>query len=284
MIFVVDRNDLDNQTLAEFNKFSNDGVDGTTNTKKLIRQLNGSDKLIVTTIQKLSRAVKYNASSIEKVKNNKIVLMFDECHRSQFGEMHSAITKFFTNIQCFGFTGTPILAENRGQSRKTTHDIFGKCLHKYLIVDAIADENVLGFSVDYIGRIIRKTTNDEQVIDVNTKEVLESEARINQIVDTIIEIHDRKTYNREFTSILAVSSIPVLNTYYDLFKKKNHDLKIATIYSFEANPDLTEDEIHPRTLLDNQINDYNEMFGTNYSTDTFQGYYQDISKNQRIRK
>ena len=284
VIFVVDRNDLDNQTLAEFNKFSNDGVDGTTNTKKLIRQLNGSDKLIVTTIQKLSRAVKYNAPSIEKVKNNKIVLMFDECHRSQFGEMHSAITKFFTNIQYFGFTGTPILAENRGQSRKTTHDIFGKCLHKYLIVDAIADENVLGFSVDYIGRIIRKTTNDEQVIDVNTKEVLESEERINQIVDTIIEIHDRKTYNREFTSILAVSSIPVLNTYYDLFKKKNHDLKIATIYSFEANPDLTEDEIHPRTLLDNQINDYNEMFGTSYSTDTFQGYYQDISKKSKDKK
>lgn len=119
---------------------------------------------------------------------------------------------------------------------------------------------------------------------MNTKEVLESEERINQIVDTIIEIHDRKTYNREFTSILAVSSIPVLNTYYDLFKKKNHDLKIATIYSFEANPDLTEDEIHPRTLLDNQINDYNEMFGTNYSTDTFQGYYQDISKKSKDKK
>lgn len=96
--------------------------------------------------------------------------------------------------------------------------------------------------------------------------------------------HDRKTYNREFTSILAVSSIPVLNTYYDLFKKKNHDLKIATIYSFEANPDLTEDEIHPRTLLDNQINDYNEMFGTSYSTDTFQGYYQDISKKSKDKK
>lgn len=285
VIFVVDRKDLDNQTLEEFNKFSNGAVDGTYNTKKLIRQLTGNeDKLIVTTIQKLSRATKNDGKKLEKIKDNKIILMFDECHRSQFGEMHNTITKFFTNIQYFGFTGTPIFADNIGQSNKTTHDIFGTCLHKYLIVDAIADENVLGFSVDYLGRIIRKTGKDEKVEDIDIKEAFESPKRINQIVDAIIEMHDKKTYNREFTSILTVSSIKVLNKYYETFKNKKHNLKIATIYSYEANPDLTEDEIHPRSTLDNQIKDYNKMFGTNYSTDTFQSYYQDISQRSKNRQ
>jgi len=281
VIFVVDRRDLDNQTLDEFNKFGNNNIDGTTNTRKLVRQLLGTDKLIVTTIQKLSIAVNRNAKQLEKIRNNKIVLMFDECHRSQFGQMHADITGYFNNLQYFGFTGTPILQENA--KNKTTHELFGDCLHKYLIVDAIADENVLGFSVDYIGKY-KNLAQDILVEDIDSKEVLESEKRINKIVDYIIDVHPKKTYNKEFTSILAVSSIDTLQTYYKIFKQKEHDLKIATIYSFEANPEIEEDKLSPREALEAQINDYNEMFGTSYSTDTFQAYYQDVSKKSKERK
>ena len=282
VIFVVDRRDLDNQTLDEFNKFGNNSIDGTNNTRKLVKQLLGTDKLIVTTIQKLSIAVNRNSKQLEKIKNNKIVLMFDECHRSQFGQMHSDITSFFNNLQYYGFTGTPILQENA--KNKTTHDLFGKCLHKYLIVDAIADENVLGFSVDYIGKY-KNLAEDILVEDIDSKEVLESEKRISKIVDYIIDVHNKKTYDKEFTSILAVSSIDALQVYYDMFKKKEHDLKIATIYSFEQNPDMDdENKIPPREALESQINDYNQLFGTSFSTDTFQMYYQDVSKKSKERK
>lgn len=281
VIFVVDRRDLDNQTLDEFNKFGNNNIDGTTNTRKLVRQLLGTDKLIVTTIQKLSIAVNRNAKQLEKIRDNKIVLMFDECHRSQFGQMHADITGYFTNLQYYGFTGTPILQENA--KNKTTHELFGECLHKYLIVDAIADENVLGFSVDYIGKY-KNLAEDILVEDIDSKEVLESEKRISKIVDYIIDVHPKKTYDKEFTSILAVSSIDALQIYYNMFKQKEHDLKIATIYSFEANPEVKEGSIPPREALEEQISDYNEMFGTSYSTDTFQAYYQDVSKKSKERK
>lgn len=283
VIFIVDRRDLDNQTLEEFNKFGNNSIDGTTHTRKLIRQLNGTDKLIVTTIQKLSNAVKQE-SKLEKVRDKKIILMFDECHRSQFGQMHSSIINYFTNIQYYGFTGTPILAENRTQNNKTTHDIFGECLHKYLIVDAIGDENVLGFSVDYVGRFMNKLKQDVPVEQINTKEYMESSERIEKIVDYIIKIHNIKTYNKEFTSILAVSSIDALNKYYDLFKQKDHDLKIATIYTFDPNAELNDKGEHPRDKLEEEIRDYNKMFGTNYSTETFQNYYQDVSKKSKDKK
>jgi len=289
VLFIVDRKDLDNQTFNEFNKFSNGSVDSTENTKKLIQQLRGTDKLIVTTIQKLSKAAKSNKKELESVKDQKMILMFDECHRSQFGEMHNTITNYFTNIQCFGFTGTPIFAENSNKN-KTTHDIFGDRLHQYLIKDAIKDNNVLGFSVEYIGRYKNKSKYDIAVEEINTKEVMESDKRLEKIVDYIFENHDRKTYNREFTSIFAVSSIKVLNRYYEIFKKKNQELpeedrlKIATIYTYDDNPDLTEKEIHPRDTLEEQISDYNNLFGTNYSTDTFSMYYQDVSEKSKAKK
>lgn len=289
VLFIVDRKDLDNQTFNEFNKFSNGAVDSTENTRKLIKQLKGKDKLIVTTIQKLSKAAKSNKKELESVKDQKMILMFDECHRSQFGEMHNTITNYFTNIQCFGFTGTPIFAENSNKN-KTTHDIFGDRLHQYLIKDAIKDNNVLGFSVEYIGRYKNKSKYDIAVEEINTKEVMESDKRLEKIVDYIFENHDKKTYNREFTSIFAVSSIKILNRYYEIFKKKNQELpeedrlKIATIYTYDDNPDLTEEEIHPRDTLEEQISDYNKLFGTNYSTDTFSMYYQDVSEKSKAKK
>lgn len=284
VIFVVDRLDLDSQTLNEFNKFSEGSVDNTDNTKTLIKHLkSNNNKLIITTIQKLSKATKNNYNKqIQSIKDKKIVLMFDECHRSQFGQMHKDITSFFTNIQYFGFTGTPILQENA--YTKTTHDIFGQCLHKYLINDAIADENVLGFCVEYIGKYTNKTLEDININGINETEVMESPKRISKIVEYIIQNHDKKTRQKEFTSILAVSSIEALTLYYDTFKQKEHNLKIATIYSFEQNPDLKENKVHPRDKLEEYIRDYNKMFDTNYSTDTFQQYYQDISKKSKNRK
>lgn len=287
IIFVVDRKDLDYQTTTEFNSFSEGSVDGTEDTKSLINQLNSPNKLIITTIQKLDRAVQ-RKNQLNASKDKKIIMIFDECHRSQFGEMHNRITSFFTNLQFFGFTGTPIFAEN-AMGNKTTRDIFGKMLHNYVIKDAIHDSNVLGFSVEYRGKTIRKETNDMDVEAIDTKEFLESEKRITKIIDLIIEKHDSVTHRREFNGLLAVSSVEVLKKYYKLFKEKiqekksqnpNYDLKIATIFSFQANEDFEDniDKKHSREALDEYINDYNQMFKTNYSTSDFGAYYLNLSE------
>ena len=277
VMFVVDRNDLDYQTTKEFNSFCDDAVDGTDNTRALINQLTGQNKLIITTIQKLHRAVQDKA--LEAYKDLRMILIFDECHRSQFGDMHNDITGFFTNINYYGFTGTPIFADNANEY-KTTKDLFGDRLHSYLIKDAIHDNNVLGFCVDYVGNYKNKIKTDIEVEAIDTKELMESEDRLEKIVEYIIKYHDSKTYNKEFTSIFCVSSVPVLNKYYELFKKKSSDLKIATIYSFGANEELNEGK-HSRDFLEEHIKDYNDMFGTNFSTDTFSQYYVDVSKRSK---
>lgn len=281
IIFVVDRKDLDYQTFKEFNSFSKGSVDSTENTKTLVKQLLGPDKLIITTIQKLSRAVAKH-KAIEKVKDQKIILMFDECHRSQFGKMHEVITSFFNNLQYFGFTGTPIFAINSIDGM-TTKSLFKDRLHTYVIKDAIRDENVLGFSVEYVGRYRNKATLDIEVEDIDRKELMESDDRLEKIVDYIIANHDRKTYNREFNAIFAVNSIEILTKYYEIFQKKVHDLKIATIFSFNANEEIKGDE-HSRDKLERYIHDYNEMFGTNFSTDTFNEYYVDVSKRSKDKQ
>ncbi|MDR3223706.1 MAG: type I restriction endonuclease subunit R [Methanobrevibacter sp.] len=290
IIFVVDRRDLDYQTTKEFNSFAEDSVDGTENTNSLIKQLNNKNKLIITTIQKLYKAISKREKSLAKSKDKKIVMIFDECHRSQFGNMHNKITSFFTNLQYFGFTGTPIFAENANKNR-TTKDIFGEKLHDYVIKDAIHDQNVLGFSVEYRGNVALKSSSDKQVQDINRKEFLESEDRLEKIIDFIIEKHDAVTHNREFNGLFAVSSIDVLKKYYTIFKKKieerkvdnpEYDLKIASIFSFDSNEDFEKnvDKKHSRETLDEIINDYNNMFGTKYSTkdNGFQAYYVDLAK------
>ncbi len=281
IIFVVDRKDLDYQTFKEFNSFSQGSVDNTENTKTLVKQLLGQDKLIITTIQKLSRAV-VRHKAIKQVRDKKIILMFDECHRSQFGKMHDVITSFFSNLQYFGFTGTPIFAINSVDGM-TTKSLFHNRLHSYVIKDAIRDENVLGFSVEYVGRYQNKATLDIEVEDIDRKELMESEDRLEKIVDYIIANHDRKTYNREFNALFAVSSIEVLTKYYEIFQSKVHDLNIAAIFSFDANEEMKGDE-HSRDKLERYIYDYNEMFGTNYSTDTFNEYYVDVSKRSKDKQ
>lgn len=283
IIFVVDRKDLDYQTTTEFNSFEKDSVDGTDHTKTLIKQLlSGQNKLMVTTIQKLNRAVTRYSERIESVKDKKVILIFDECHRSQFGEMHQRIKGFFNNLQYFGFTGTPIFAEN-ANNNQTTRDIFGDRLHTYVIKDAIKDENVLGFSVEYLGRYRNKANLDIEVEAIDTKEVMESDKRLEKIVDYIIANHDKKTFKREFNAIFAVNSIEVLTKYYEIFKRKEHNLKIATIFSYNDNEEIKGDE-HSRDKLERYISDYNSMFGTNFNTDNFNGYYVDISKKMKERK
>lgn len=191
VVFVVDRKDLDYQTNKEFNSFSKGSVDGTENTKTLVQQFSDDTKLIVTTIQKLNTAIskKQYLLKMEKLKDEKIVFIFDECHRSQFGETHNRIKAFFNNIQLFGFTGTPIFADNAVKNelgKRTTTELFGECLHKYVITDAIRDENVLKFSVEYVGRYRRKETATEidiEVEDIDKVELMESPKRLEKIAD-----------------------------------------------------------------------------------------------------
>lgn len=317
VVFCVDRKDLDYQTIREFNGFSKGSVDSTNNTRKLVSQFADADtKLIVTTLQKLNTAIskKAHLAQMEPLQDERIIFIFDECHRSQFGDTHKRICDFFRNHQLFGFTGTPIFAENaanKGGRKHTTKDLFHQKLHSYVITDAIKDENVLKFAVEYVGRYQQKegsaTDVDIEVEAIDTKELLESPARLEKITDYIIQRHPIKTRNREFTAMMCVSSVDVLIKYYELFAQKKadgrHNLKVATIFSYttnEADSDadgiLDEDsEIiggeggnpHTREKLEGFIADYNAMFGTKYSTrdtQSFYNYYQDIAKKVKERK
>lgn len=283
VIFVVDRNDLDSQTIQEFNKFEKGSVDTTNNTHTFVKQMNDiSNVLIITTIQKLSNAVKNDKYKhvMEQYKDEKIIFIIDECHRTQFGEMHKRIREFFNNAQFFGFTGTPRFKENKSQDEKTTADVFGKCIHTYMIKDAIFDNNVLGFSVEYIKTFDNQyeEKDGQRVYDIDTKEVYESDERISMVANHIALIHDTKTYNRKYTAIFATPNIPMLLKYYNEFKKINHDLNIAAIFTYQQNEESESRDEHSRDSLENIIKDYNNMFCTNFNTSTFEGYRLDISK------
>jgi len=310
VIFVVDRKDLDYQTTKEFNSFSNGSVDGTDNTKALVKQFGDDTKLIVTTIQKLNNAISREShlNKMESLKEQKIVFIFDECHRSQFGQTHLNISRFFSKAQMIGFTGTPIFEQNAvGNSlgKRTTAELFDEMLHKYVITDAISDDNVLKFSVEYIGKYVERENSDNnidiEVDNIDKQELLESDSRLEKITDYIIANHQRKTHNGEFSAIFAVSSIDTLTKYYDLFKAKKHNLKIATIFSYNSNEDDAdatgifgieeEDEtttsLHSRDKLETYIKDYNSMFGTNFTTrdsTSFYNYYNDISRKVKFKE
>lgn len=284
VFFLVDRKDLDKQTLDEFNKFKPGCVDLTNNTDKLIEQMKDSTKdLIVTTIQKMANAcsnAKY-APILEKYKDLKTVFIIDECHRSQFGDMHRQISKTFTNAQYFGFTGTPRFKENPSQDGRSTADIFEKCLHTYLIKDAIKDGNVLGFSVDYMKFVdynSNQTEEDVMVEGIDTEEVFMADDRVRLIAQDIIDHHNTKTRDRKYNALFTVSSIPLLVKYYNMFKSLNHDLKIVAIFTYGANEDLDKNSEHSRESLDKIIDDYNKMYNTNFSSSTFDAYFRDICK------
>ncbi|GAA0080004.1 type I restriction endonuclease subunit R [Clostridium sp. CTA-6] len=283
VFFLVDRKDLDSQTINEFNKFEQESVDTTDKTSTLIKQIKDVNKpLIVTTIQKMSNAIKSPRYTkiMEQYKDEKVAFIIDECHRSQFGSMHTAIEKHFKKAQYFGFTGTPILKENKSQDGRTTADLFDEMLHSYLIKDAIKDNNVLGFSVEYISTFKGQFDENDgtKVKAIDKKEAFMDDERISQIAQDIIRNHNKKTKDRQYTAIFAVESIEMLVKYYDKFKELDHNLKITGIFSYGANEDAEGKDEHSRDSLERIIKDYNEMFDTKYSTDTFQGYFANVSK------
>ena len=281
VLFVVDRHDLDTQTQAEYEAFEPGAVDATEDTYELIKRFNSDKKIILTTIQKLNTAVKkdYYSKRIESMRDKKVVMIFDECHRSHFGECHKNIVHFFRNLQIFGFTGTPIFAENAKQDL-TTHDVFGECLHKYMIKDAIADENVLGFLVEYYNG----------KLDANEM----SDTRMKEIAEFILNNFGKSTYGGEFNALFAVQSVPMLLKYYKIFKELNPKIKIAAIFTYAPNSsqDDAKTGMNQGFETDNVasdelqeiMDDYNRNFGTAFTTDNFQNYYDDINERMKKRK
>ena len=318
VLFVVDRKDLDYQTMKEYDRFQKGAANGNRSTKVLQKQLEDTtSKIIVTTIQKLSEFVKRNKN--HPVYQKHMVLIFDECHRSQFGDMHKMIVQNFKSYHLFGFTGTPIFAKNAGRTTNpdfcTTEQAFGEKLHTYTIVDAINDGNVLPFRIDYINTIKAKEgMTDKEVEAINTEEALSSPERVSNVVSYIIEHFDQKTKRNSFydlkgqrvngfNSMFAVASIPMAKKYYLEFKKqleeKQKDLTMATIYSFVQNEEDTSDGIlddegfetdlldkSSREFLDFAINEYNKKFKTNFSSEGngFQDYYKDLSDKVKHRE
>lgn len=318
VLFVVDRKDLDYQTMKEYDRFQKGAANGNRSTKVLQKQLEDTtSKIIVTTIQKLSEFVKRNKN--HPVYQKHLVLIFDECHRSQFGDMHKMIVQNFKNYHLFGFTGTPIFAKNAGRTTNpdfcTTEQAFGEKLHTYTIVDAINDGNVLPFRIDYINTIKAKEgMTDKEVEAINTEEALSSPERVSNVVSYIIEHFDQKTkrnlfYDLKgqrvngFNSMFAVASIQMAKKYYLEFKKqleeKQKNLTIATIYSYAQNEEDTSDGIlddegfetdlldkSSREFLDFAINEYNKKFKTNFSSEGngFQDYYKDLSDKVKHRE
>ena len=317
VLFVVDRKDLDYQTMKEYDRFEKGAANGNNSTKILQKQLEDPQaRIIVTTIQKLTTFIsKYKE---HEVYTKHVVLIFDECHRSQFGEMHQAIVRAFRKYHIFGFTGTPIFSINSSNGRnptlKTTADAFGDKLHSYTIVNAINDGNVLPFLIDYVSTIrAADEIEDKDVSGIETEKIMGSPERISMVTSYILQHFDQKTKRNAsydfkgrkvmgFNSILAVNSIPMAMQYYEEFRKQmaatGKHLNIATIYTFSPNPDADADgtiyegeltvdgmDINQRNFLERAIRDYNAMFKVNFDTSSknFENYYKDISKRMKER-
>lgn len=338
VLFVVDRKDLDYQTMKEYDRFEKGAANSNTSTAVLKKQLEDPTvRIIITTIQKLATFIKKNTG--HDIYQKHVVIIFDECHRSQFGDMHTAIVKNFKKYHLFGFTGTPIFSVNAARTKNpefcTTAQTFGDQLHTYTIVDAINDKNVLPFRVDYIKTMdADEDIDDEMVWDINREKAMMAPQRIKLVTKYILEHFDQKTYRGDktyiyntltnisqvasgkngaveeikqkqrvsgFNSIFAVASVPMAKLYYEEFKKQmakdpTKKLRIATIFSYGANEaeydegssgildeenseDTSALDQSSRDFLEAAIKDYNEMFHTNYSTDSdkFQNYYKDVS-------
>ena len=283
VMFVVDRHDLDTQTQAEYEAFEPGAVDSTDNTDELVKRLHSNSKIIITTIQKLNAAVskQWYSSRIEEIRHSRIVMIFDECHRSHFGECHKNIVKFFDNTQIFGFTGTPIFVENAVDGH-TTKEIFGNCLHKYLIKDAIADENVLGFLVEYYH-------GNEDVDNAD-------QDRMTEIAKFILNNFNKSTFDGEFDALFAVQSVPILIRYYKIFKNLNPKIRIGAVFTYAANSSQDDEQTGMNTggfasestgeadELQAIMDDYNNMYGTSFTTENFRAYYDDINLRMKKKK
>ena len=283
VMFVVDRHDLDTQTQSEYEAFEPGAVDSTDNTDELVKRLQSNSKIIITTIQKLNSAVSktWYSNKIESVRHSRIVMIFDECHRSHFGDSHKKIMKFFDNARIFGFTGTPIFTENAVDGH-TTKEIFGNCLHKYLIKYAIADENVLAFLVEYY--------HGNEVVDND------NQARMEEIAKFILNNFNKSTFDGEFDALFAVQSVPMLIRYYKIFKSLNPKIRIGAVFTYAANSSQDDDQTGMGTgqytsqsvgeadELQAIMDDYNKMYGTAFTTENFRAYYDDINLRMKKKK
>lgn len=283
VMFVVDRHDLDTQTQSEYEAFEPGAVDSTDNTDELVKRLHGNSKIIITTIQKLNAAVskQWYSRRIEEIRHARIVMIFDECHRSHFGDCHKNIVRFFDNTQIFGFTGTPIFVENAVDGH-TTKEIFGNCLHKYLIKDAIADENVLGFLVEYYH-------GNADVDNANQN-------RMTEIAKFILNNFNKSTFDGEFDALFAVQSVSTLIRYYKIFKSLNPKIRIGAVFTYASNSSQDDaltgmntgsyvsESTGEADELQAIIDDYNDMFGTSFTTENFRAYYDDINLRMKKKK
>lgn len=283
VMFVVDRHDLDTQTQAEYEAFEPGAVDSTDNTDELVKRLHSNSKIIITTIQKLNAAVskQWYSSRIEEIRHSRIVMIFDECHRSHFGDCHKNIVKFFDNTQIFGFTGTPIFVQNAVDGH-TTKEIFGNCLHKYLIKDAIADENVLGFLVEYYH-------GNEDVDNAD-------QGRMTEIAKFILNNFNKSTFEGEFDALFAVQSVPMLIRYYKIFKGLHPKIRIGVVFTYAANSSQDDaltgmnagryvsESTGEADDLQAIMDDYNDMYGTSFTTENFRAYYDDINLRMKKKK
>lgn len=286
IIFLVDRKDLDSQTASEFKEFGGDDFleevpHSSALRKKLMSNLS-TDKMIVTTIQKMDRLLgkKHAEAVINKYETDKVIFIIDECHRSQYGKMHAKVKRIFKNAQYFGFTGTPLIKPEQTAGERLTNDMFEKCLHSYMIKDAIDDKNVLGFNVDYYSKKEIDQSEDEKM---NVKKYA-SESRLTAIAQTIIDKHDSITAHRKYCALLTVQNIDTLIKYYNIFKSLDtKEMKISAIYSLNKSSDQDGEklEAHESAFKD-ILSDYNEMFDKNYSIDKFEGFFGDV--NDRIKK
>ncbi|MGP7960677.1 type I restriction endonuclease subunit R [Sanguibacter sp. A247] len=323
VLFVVDRKDLDYQTMREYDRFQKGAANSNTSTAVLKRQLEDPGaRIIITTIQKLSTFVAKNSG--HAIYSEHVVIIFDECHRSQFGDMHTAITKAFKRYHLFGFTGTPIFAANASTggnpTLRTTAQAFGDRLHTYTIVDAINDKNVLPFRIDYVNTIKVGAVADKQVASIDTERALLDPRRVRRVVEYTLEHFDQKTRRNQtyelkdrrlagFNSLFATSSIEAAKIYYNMFGRVQDELgvtdakrlKVGLIYSYAPNEAddeaavglLSEEEFETagldklsRDFLEDAIQDYNDMFGTSFDTsaDKFQSYYKDLSLRLKNRE
>ena len=283
VMFVVDRHDLDTQTQSEYEAFEPGAVDSTDNTDELVKRLHGNSKIIITTIQKLNAAVskQWYSRRIEEIRHSRIVMIFDECHRSHFGDCHKNIVRFFDNTQIFGFTGTPIFVENAVDGH-TTKEIFGNCLHKYLIKDAIADENVLGFLVEYYH-------GNADVDNANQN-------RMTEIAKFILNNFNKSTFDGEFDALFAVQSVSTLIRYYKIFKSLNPKIRIGAVFTYASNSSQDDaltgmntgsyvsESTGEADELQAIMDDYNDMFGTSFTTENFRAYYDDINLRMKKKK
>lgn len=283
VMFVVDRHDLDTQTQSEYEAFEPGAVDSTDNTDELVKRLHGNSKIIITTIQKLNAAVskQWYSRRIEEIRHARIVMIFDECHRSHFGDCHKNIVRFFDNTQIFGFTGTPIFVENAVDGH-TTKEIFGNCLHKYLIKDAIADENVLGFLVEYYH-------GNADVDNANQN-------RMTEIAKFILNNFNKSTFDGEFDALFAVQSVSTLIRYYKIFKSLNPKIRIGAVFTYASNSSQDDaltgmntgsyvsESTGEADELQAIMDDYNDMFGTSFTTENFRAYYDDINLRMKKKK